>query len=144
MLSPGNLVLLYSTTSSSMFRSCCLFLFLVTLPHHWELWFTKKPVAVGLEGISHRKSPNSEPTKRFYLFTLYLELCFLVMTPPSYEPAAIEWSGNITLPEDAKTFKRSSTTYLLLKIIELLKLFPFQNIIPTSFQTSFLVKINKK
>lgn len=45
---------------------------------------------VGLEGISHRKSPNSEPTIRFYVFTLYLELCFLVMTPPSYEPAAIE------------------------------------------------------
>ena len=49
-----------------------------------------KPVAVGLEGISHRKSPNSEPTVRFYFFTLYLELCFLVMTPPSYEPAPIE------------------------------------------------------
>ena len=144
MLPPGNLALLYSTTSSSMFRSCCLFLFLVTLTHHWELGFTKKPVAVGLEGISHRKSPNSEPTKRVYVFTLYLELCFLVMTSPCYEPAAIEWSGNITLPEDVKTFKSSSTTYLLVKIVELLKLFLVQNIIPTSFQASFSVRINKK
>ena len=145
MLPPGNLVLLYTTTSSGMFRSCwCLFLFLVTLPHHWELQFIVKPVAVGLEGISHRKSPNSEPTIRFYVFTLYLELCFLVMTPPSYEPAAIEWSGNLTLPEDVKTSKRSSTKYLLVKIIELLKLFLVQNRIPTSFWTSFLVRINKK
>ena len=61
------------------------------------------------------------------------------MTPPSYEPAAIEWSGNLTLPEDVKTSKRSSTKYLLVKIVELLKLFVVQNRIPTSFQTSFLV-----
>ena len=66
------------------------------------------------------------------------------MTSPSYEPAAIEWSGNITLPEDVKTFKSSSTTYLLVKIEELLKLFLVQNRIPTSFQASFSVRINKK